>query len=264
MLKWIIGGVIGLGVAALLVPMVGQAFKSDNEAEKLVEATDKTNNQAGDLGNSYTRIVPVTNEEGEPATPEQQQEAEPTPDPRYDQYTSDSEHEVRDAIIFLNKLTTEAGPVPQTEYLTAVNQLQAAWAPRYAKAAQDYKVFAYRIHHAEKMAEEYFEVQSRLTSHITSPEVRARAESNDLLEREAYLEWRSQAFKTLSRARLIKQDLDDMNVIITKQVLSANFAALYQDFQELPQSMVELHADIAEFQKQSQEINATFGPGAGR
>ena len=262
MIKWILGGAIALGAASVAAPMISNGFNSDNEAQRLVEATDKTNNQAGDLGDSYTRIVPITNEKGEPIGPEQQVEQKEEVDQRYDQYTSDAEHEVRDAIIFLNELLAETGPPPQTEYLSAVNQLQSAWAPRYDKAAQDYKVFAYRIHHAEKMAEGYFEVQARLTARLTNSDIRGRAEHNDILERNAYLEWRTQAHKTLNRARLIKQDLDDMNVIITKQVLSANFAALYQDFQELPQSMVALHADIAEFQKQSEEINATFGPAA--
>ena len=263
MLKWILGSAIGLGAMAVAVPLVGSTFNSDNEAQKLVSATDKTNNQAGDLGNSYTRIVPITDEQGNPAAPEQPGETEPV-DQRYEQYASESEHEVRDAINYLNRLLAETGPPPQTEYLSAVKQLQAAWTPRYERAAQDYKVFAYRIHHSEEMAEEYFEIQARLTSKITNPDIRSRAEHNDLLEREAYLDWRTQAHKTLERARLIKQDLDDMNVVITKQVLSANFAALYQDFQELPQSMLELHADIAEFQRQSEEITATFGPAASR
>ena len=258
MFKWILAAAIGLGALSVGVPMISSAVSNDNEAQKLVQAADKTNNQAGDLGDSYTKIVPITDEHGEPTAPGENESDEP--DERYDQYTSEAEHEVSEAIVFLNKLLSETGPPPQTEYLSAVNQLQSAWSPRYDKAVQDYKVFAYRIHHSEQMAEEYFEIQARLSSRITNPEIRVRAERNDLIERDAYLEWRTQAHKTLARALLIKQDLDDMNVIITKQVLSANFAALYQDFQELPQSMLELHADIAEFQKQSDAITATFGP----
>ena len=262
MLKWILGSAIGLGALAVGIPMIGSALSNDNEAQKLVEAADRTNNQAGDLGNSYTRIVPITDEQGEPVGPEEQANQNEDPDAKYEEYTSQAEHEVRDAIVFLNNLLEETGPPPQTEYLAAVQQLQAAWSPRYQKAIKDYKVFAYRIHHSEKMAEEYFHIQARLTASITNVDIRGKAEQNDLHERNAYLEWRSQAHKTLSRALLIKQDLDDMDVIITKQVLSANFAALYQDFQELPQSMVALHADIREFHRQSEEITATFGSAA--
>ena len=77
-----------------------------------------------------------------------------------------------------------------------------------------------------------------------------------------YLNWRAQAHSTLARARLIKQDLDDLNVVITKLELSANFAALYQDFQELPTSLLTLHAEIDRFREESEVINQTFGAGA--
>ena len=83
-----------------------------------------------------------------------------------------------------------------------------------------------------------------------------------LSEREVYLNWRAQAHSTLARARLIKQDLDDLNVLITKLELSANFAALYQDFQELPTSLLTLHAEIDKFREESEMINQTFGAGA--
>ena len=80
---------------------------------------------------------------------------------------------------FLRRLQEEAGPIPQTEYLAAVQSLKAAWQPRYDKGVADYKVFADRLHTAEDMSGEYFEVQAGLTAHITSPEQRRSADLQD-------------------------------------------------------------------------------------
>ena len=254
---------IGVAIAAVGITVVGTLIagmmSGDNEASRLVEATDRTNHQAGDLGTSYTEIVPITDEEGNPVTPDPDEQEV---DERYEQFTSEAEHEVRDAMEFLQRLQTEAGPVPQTEYIKAVQQLKSAWQPRYDKAMADYKVFAYRIHHAEEMAQEYFLVQARLTNRIINEEQRRQAEIQDFQEREVYLTWRTQAHATLATAQLIKQDLDDLNVMITKLELSANFAALYQDFRELPPSLLALHAEIDRFKDETQRINNTFGAGA--
>ena len=125
---------------------------------------------------------------------------------------------------FLNRLQTEMEPT-QTEYIQAVEQLQRAWTPRYERANDEFKRFARRIDHADAMAQEYFQVQQDLTVQIASPKDRRRAEAVDASEREVYLDWRDQAFKTLGQAKLIMLDLHDMNIIITKQSLSAHFAS---------------------------------------
>ena len=254
---------IGIGVAtvglALGASLVTGMMNGDNEASRLVEATDRTNHQAGDLGDSYSQIVPMTDEEGNPITPDPEEQML---DEKYEQFATPAEHEVRDAMEFLVRLQTETGPVPQTEYIKAVRQLKTAWQPRYDKASADYKVFAYRIHHAEEMAQEYFEVQARLTNQIMNPDQRRQAELQDFKEREVYLEWRTQAHRTFATAQLIKQDLDDMNIMIAKLELSANFAALYQDFRELPPSLLTLHAEIDQFRAETMRINQTFGAGA--
>ena len=259
MIKPLIGiAVAGVGLA-IVGSLVAGMMKPDNEASRLIDATERTNHQAGDLGDSYTEIVPMTDEEGNPVAPDAEEQEI---DERYEQFTSEAEHEVRDALAFLQRLQTEAGPVPQTEYIKAVQQLKSAWSPRYDKAMADYKVFAYRIHHAEEMAQDYFQVQARLTSRIINEQQRRQAELQDFQEREVYLEWRTQAHATLSTAQLIKQDLDDLNIMITKLELSANFAALYQDFRELPPSMLTLHAEIDKFREETHRINNTFGAGA--
>ena len=140
---------------------------------------------------------------------------------------------MRDAMEYLNRLQTELESTP-TEYIRAVEQLQRAWTPRYQRAVQEYKRFAYRIDRADAMANEYFEVQEKLTHRIVNGEDRRRAEAIDAAEREVYLDWRDQAFRTLGQAQGIMVDLHDMNVIITKQSLSAHFAALYDEFHTIP------------------------------
>ena len=257
MFKWIASAVLGTMALAAVGPPLVNSLQPDNAATKLVQAAGRTNNQAGDLGSSYAEIVPITDADGGTVS------TRPTganPDPKYEEYTSDSEHEVRGAMEFLNDLREQSGPVTRTQYISAVEQLKAAWQPRYDNAAADYKVFAYRIHHAEKMANRYFEIQAGLTARIANSEQRRQSEEQDIREREVYLEWRSQAHSTLEQARLIKQDLDDMNIVIAKLELSANFAALYQDFQQLPASMLALHAEIGHFQEESRRISQTFGP----
>ena len=244
---------VAMAVSALVIT----GCTEGNPAVRLVEAANLTNDGARELGESYTEIVPLTDEEGNPIV------ADPAQiNPRYERYTSSAEHEVRDAMEFLRRLQEETGPIPQTEYLAAVQSLKVAWQPRYDKAVADYKQFADRLHTAEGMSAEYFQVQAGLTAQIINSNQRRSAELQDFREREVYLNWRAQAHSTLARARLIKQDLDDLNVIITKLELSANFAALYQDFQELPTSLLTLHAEIDKFRAESEMINQTFGAGA--
>ena len=193
MLKWIAGAVLSAGIAAIAAPLT-DAIKPDNAATKLVQAAGRANNQAGDLGTSYADIVPITDEEGNPAP---QETPQTKPDPGYEEFDSQAEHEVRDAMAFLNRLQQETSPVPQPQYISAVRQLKAARQPRYDRAAADYKVFAYRIHRTEKMAKEYFRIQADRTGGIANPTQRRQSDEQDQRELEVYLQWRPQAQATL-------------------------------------------------------------------
>ena len=282
MLKY---ALIAAAVAAVLGigwPAVSGVFgDGPNEATQLVEATERTNNKAGNLNDSFTDIIPpapprgpgasqfsqpaqLSGESAGPEHPAQpgagaagQTLPEPAPD-RYAAYTHPSEHAVRDAMEYLNRLQTELESTP-TEYIRAVEQLQRAWTPRYQRAVQEYKRFAYRIDRADAMANEYFEVQEKLTHRIVNGEDRRRAEAIDAAEREVYLDWRDQAFRTLGQAQGIMVDLHDMNVIITKQSLSAHFAALYDEFHTIPPAITLLHEELAKFRDESDRIQQTFG-----
>ena len=108
MLKWIAGAMLSaMGIAAIAAPLT-DAIKPDDAATKLVQAAGRANNQAGDQGTSYADIVPITDDEGNPA-PLETSHAEP--DPGYEDFTSQAEHEVQDAMAFLNRLRQETGPV---------------------------------------------------------------------------------------------------------------------------------------------------------
>ena len=270
-------------VMGILWPVVsGVLGKKPNEATRLVEATERTNNKAESLNRSFTDVIPpapvretyrppspapgtqateASDDTASPQDPNQQdsnQQDGPVPTPTPDPYAHPSEHAVRDAMEFLNRLQTEMEPT-QTEYIQAVEQLQRAWTPRYKRANDEFKRFARRIDHSDAMAQEYFLVQQNLTVLISSPKDRRRAEVVDATEREVYLDWRDQAFKTLGQAKLIMLDLHDMNIIITKQSLSAHFAALYEEFQTIPPAITMLHEELARFREESEKIQQTFG-----
>ena len=269
-----------LMMSGILWPVLSGVFgDKPNEATRLVEATERTNNKAESLNNSFTRVIPPApagptyaqspaaqrgdgtmpvSRNGQQAENGAQEPGQPQPQPTPDKYAHASEHAVRDAMEYLNRLQTEMQPT-QTEYIQAVEQLQRAWNPRYQQAYDEFKRFARKIDYADTMAQEYFLVQRNLTSQIASPKDRRRAGAIDATEHEVYLGWRDQAFRTLGQAKLIMLDLHDMNVIIAKQSLSAHFAALYEDFQTIPPAITMLHEELARFREESDKIQRTFG-----
>ena len=288
MLKYILMAGAASLVIAIGWPLMSAAFGGGpNEATQLVEATARTNNKAESLNDSFTDIIPPAPlpvrtspqfvlPSGDPAGPSTsgnlsasrqtgvstgQQAGQPQPSPtpdKYAAYAHPSEHVVRDAIEYLNRLQTELEPSP-TQYIQAVEALKRAWSPRYKRASDEYKRFAYRIDRADAMASEYFEVQHKLTAQIANSQDRDRASLIDTKEQEVYLNWREQAFRTLGQAQLIMVELHDMNIIITKQSLSAHFAALYEDFQTIPPAITLLHQELDRFRQESDRIQLTFG-----
>ena len=297
MIKYGIAAVGIALLAGILWPVMSNVLGGgSNEATRLVEATERTNSKADSLNDSFTDVIPpapidtvytpppaavpgsgftggpsqgaqlqprapgVPGGPGIPGGPGNgtQDGTGPQPTPTPDKYAHPSEHEVRDAMEYLNRMRTEMQPT-QTEYIQAVEQLQRTWNPRYQRANEEFKRFARKIDHADEMAKEYFQVQERLTAQIASSESQGRARKIDAMEREVYLDWRDQAFRTLGQARLIMLDLHDMNLIITKQSLSAHFAALYEEFQNIPPEITMLHKELAKFREESNRIQQTFG-----
>ena len=164
------------------------ASGGQNEATRLVQAADRTQNKAQSLSRSYNDLIPPPDrvsaspgdsqrrQQSEAGSPASTEEATPTPT------LTPSEHAVKDAMDFLNRAQQELEP-GTTEYLNAVNLLKAAWDPRYAHAVDEFRRFKRRVEHARDMSDEYVEIQHRLTSNISDPVVRERLQQIDAQER---------------------------------------------------------------------------------
>ena len=241
---------------------------SDNEATRLVEAADRTQSKAESLSESYSEVIPppvslfsALAGGGNGQSESDGEEDEPTPTP--EATLTPAEHAVKDAMELLNKAQQELEP-GSTEYIQAVNQLKSVWDPRYARAAEEFKRFKYRVEYAEAMGGDYLETQERLTRNINNPEVRARMQQVDALEREQLVKWMGQASAVLAQAQAIKTNLDDMNIRITKLELSASFASVYEGFHRMPVALTALNDELATFERETERIYEVFGPKAGQ
>ena len=268
-------------LVAAMVAIIGVAWPlgsavftdgSDNEATRLVEAADRTQSKAATLSESYSEVIPPpvslfsalagggSDEPDSDAESEDEGgEDEPTPTPAAT--LTPAEHAVKDAMELLNRAQQELEP-GSTEYIRAVNQLKSVWDPRYAKAAEEFKRFKYRVEYAEAMGADYLEAQEMLTRNINNPEVRARMEQVDALERQQLVKWMGQAREVLAQAQAIKTNLDDMNIRITKLELSATFASVYEGFHRMPVALTALNDELATFERETDRIYEVFGPRA--
>ena len=180
MLKYmmIAAGIVAL--AGIAWPVATGAFSGGpNEATRLVEATERTNNKAGNLNESFTDIIPPAPPgipDGYYAQPGRSTINSPgnSPlaaradiphnrgrSPRSDRTRTDGRpvHPVRTP-----QRARRAGrhgvPPPasdrggtQTDRVHPGSRTApAAWAPRYNRAVEEYKRFAYRIDQADAMA----------------------------------------------------------------------------------------------------------------
>lgn len=268
-------------------PLASGAFGGGggNEATRLVDATDRTQNKAEAVTRSYNDVIPPA--PAGPASPASRPayavqpkqtmpqtgtparratgpsaggvEAPATPEPTIK--LTPGEHAVADAMAFLNRVHTELQP-SDTEYIRAVNRLKRAWGPRYTRAVDEYRRFEDRVAHAEEMAFEYLEIQQRLTHNINDSQMRETSELRDAHEQRVVLDWINKANDVLAQARTIKIDLDDMNLVITKLELSATFASVYEGFMRMPIAITMLNSELERFQEESERIYQTFGPKA--
>ena len=251
--------VLGIGalVAAALVigsVVLPAAAERHHAAEDLTAATDATVRKAGDLADQFGEIVPNHAEAAtlENASGESLSGEAPTLG------ADASDHPVVGALQELARLDDQPGGIHGDERVIAVENLRDAWAPRYRQAVEQHRRLVLRVEHADRAAGRYFETQEELTRQISNPEDRLRAEQGDRAERELYRQWREQAGRTVAQSDRIMVDLRDMDIRITKQLLSANFAAVYHDFQEVPVAVDALHRDLERFRARAEEISATF------
>ena len=249
-------------------PMVSSiAGGGQNEATRLVQAADRTQNKAQSLSQSFNDLIPPPEPtapspgRAQPQNREAQDSSDSTEDPTVTPTLTPGEHAVKDAMDFLSRVQQDLQP-GTTEFLDAVNLLKSAWDPRYNHAVDEFRRFKQRVEHAADMSEEYVTIQQRLTNNISDPEVRARLRQVDEQERILIAQWLAQAADVLAQAEAIKRDLDDMNIRITKLELSATFAAVYEGFHEMPTALTTLNGELARFDQETERIYQVFGPKA--
>ena len=277
MMKFALLLVAMLAIVGVAWPL-GSAIVSgeeSNAATRLVAAADRTQHKAGILSQSYNDVIPPTvspfaslareggSQSANPQVGDSEDGEGPTPTPTIPVTLTPSEHAVKDAMEFLNQAQQELEP-GSTEYLRAVNDLKAVWDPRYAKAVDEFRRFKHRVDYAGGTSSDYLETQQNLTRNINNPQVRARMEEVDTLERGLLGEWIGQANSVLAQAEAIKRNLDDMNIRITKLELSATFASVYEGFHRMPVALTTLNDELISFERETERIYEVFGPKAGQ
>ena len=150
----------------------------------------------------------------------------------------------------------EAGNVAE---ITNLNALLIQWRPRYDAAKLAYAKFDASIANAKGQAAGYFGQQRALTESINSPERREKAEQEDAAEMLLYRQWEAQADAALETAMEIGLKLDDMDADLKKMELRADFVFDTASFIEVPEAVVELNRQLADFQTSSENIKAVSG-----
>ena len=261
---------LGMGAVAVLAVVIGsvtlpvfagQVSQNPDEGRALSDATGATMRKADDLGTSFGSLIPASAEaatSGDGGASAQDGPEPPDATNHPVEAGDDIQHEVAAALEALASVDTGRGGVATDERVAAIENLRDIWSPRYRQAEEEHRRLAYRIEHADRAATRYFSVQTELTGYFKNPQERRRAEASDRAEMEVYRQWRAQAHQTMNQADRIMDDLHDMDIRITKQLLSANFASVYQDFLELPIAISDLHGALEQFRIRSEEIGATF------
>ena len=258
--------VLAVVIGSLAIPVFAEQWSNDHdEGGNLAKATGATLRKADDLGASFGSLIPAraeaaTQEDGDGDSDGRTQAGPADPDFSDPSMSSDNDvdHDVAAALEALASVDTGRDTSATDERIAAIENLRDLWAPRYHQAKEEHRRLDYRIEHAERAARLYFKAQGELTRQIKNPEDHARAIRSDREEQEVYRRWRDQARQTRAQAARIIEELNDMDIIITKQLLSANFAAVYHDFLELPIAISDLHRDLEQFRARSEEIGAVF------
>ena len=252
-------------IGSVALPVVADRWSEGrDEANDLTAATSSTVRKANDLGDSFSHVVPARAAAAGEAEIDDYRRTNPEALPASNGqagYGRDSEHEVAAALEALAAADSEQSGTNPDDRIIAIENLRDVWELRFRQAEEEHRRLVYRIDHADRAARRYFDTQAELTRRIGNIEDRLRAEGTDQAEQEIYRRWREQAGRTMAQADVIMADLRDMDIRITKQLLSANFASVYHDFQRVPIAINALHRDLEQFRARSEEISATFrGP----
>ncbi len=247
-------------IGSVVMPVMADHWKdSGDEAQNLVSATKTTARKANELGASFGRVVSVQAEDAGLAAADDGAQPDGGATLHQDPYGGPNDRAVATALAELASVGATPAVTGGDERVIAIENLRDAWTPRYRQAEEELRRLALRIEHADRAADRYFDAQSSLTRGISNTEGRLRAERADRKEREIYRQWREQAGRILAQADRIMTELRDMDLRISKQLLSANFASVYGDFLEMPTAISDLHRELEDFRSRSGEISAALG-----
>ncbi len=223
----------------------------------LATATELVSAQVGDVADSLGDVSPVKTAETSSPVDLLDFASDPTSERTIEKVEVYERTPVGMALARLASLDSPGRRDPEA-FITAVNDLQSEWDPRYETAKSDHGRLLNRIATVEATASQYFLRQGELTATIHDPDLRADAAVGDAEEYRIYEEWLSASRDLKERVDEIVLDLDDMDVIIKKLNLSANFSALHTNFEALTLSITGLHRDLEGFRLKSEEIARTF------
>ena len=157
--------------------------------------------------------------------------------------------------------TSQTESQPTTSAITDIDMLLGRWEPLYEDAKLAYIKLEAAIDNAKASAAGYFTAQQALTERITDPEARGRAREDDERDLALYRKWEMQADSALAKAQTIGTQLDDMDAILRKLELRADFVFDTSSFQETLAAISELNAELSDFRAASDTIReATASP----
>lgn len=140
-----------------------------------------------------------------------------------------------------------------------IGTLMDQWEPRYDSAKSAFLKFETAIDNAKASAAAYFATQQALTERITDPAALAQARQDDEQDLALYRQWEALADSVLDNARAIGTRLDDMDAILRKLQLRADFVFDATSFQEVPVAILELNQELDDFRVASETIRTTTG-----
>ena len=139
-------------------------------------------------------------------------------------------------------------------YVRRIESLVEHWEPRYSAARYDIDRFEHRFRTTQERLREYFSEQGDLTASVHDPYLRAELRRRDSEELEAYDRWTVEGKELLIKALAMRRELDDMDTVIRKQLLTVSMLSEYTAEVSIPASAESLYQSLNEFRNLSDEL----------
>lgn len=287
-LKYLLVATLAIVAAVVLAETYMNTFGADTKpSAQLKEEVSRTQRSARSLDQTYAEMLPPPppglespgssgganhlkrsqeEETVEPSPPGTYQERpegddrEEEPTPPYETDTNPSDAAARQAVGQSRQMRQDL-EAAGSEYAAAVQVFYEEWNTRYRQAADQHRRFRWRLEQADRVASDYFETQAELTRRMPNEERRAYYLVKDREEQDLYRNWQLQAHQILGQSNSIMLELRQLNLEITKQTLSADFATLYQEFHRIPTAITTLHGELDLFRQRSEQLEHQFTRG---